>query len=158
MKTKAITNFAQQLGVQIAFNPDYIIEKGGRFYLIDNKLKPAILFNFYYVGLYLGKIKKGKFFPSFNLLSMMAKENGNKVLIDKKSAWLFICGRDVLRKSIIELHGFAKKNSYVLILNEFSECLGFGRIVGKLSGECRSDDVVIKNVSDVGDFLRRERY
>jgi ribosome biogenesis protein Nip4 len=39
------------------------------------------------------------------------------------------------------------------VLNEFSECLGFGRIMGDLSG---SEKVAIKNVLDVGDFLRRE--
>jgi ribosome biogenesis protein Nip4 len=44
------------------------------------------------------------------------------------------------------------------VLNEFGECLGFGRIIGKLSGETGNNEVVIKNVSDIGDFLRRERY
>jgi len=44
------------------------------------------------------------------------------------------------------------------VLNEFGECLGFGRIVGKLSGDGKSDEIAMRNVSDVGDFLRRERY
>ena len=158
MKARVITNFAAQFGLQVAFNPDLVIEKNGRFYLVNECLKPLIRHDFFYVGFFLGKAKEGKFFPSFNLLSMLAKEGGNRVVLDRKSAWLFICGRDVLAKSILRIHGSAKKNTNTLVLNEFGECLGFGRIVGKLSGDGKSDELAVRNVSDVGDFLRRERY
>jgi len=158
MKARVITNFAAQFGLQVAFNPDLVIEKNGRFYLVNECLKPLIRHDFFYVGVFLGKAKEGKFFPSFNLLSMLAKEGGNRVVLDRKSAWLFICGRDVLAKSILRIHGSAKKNTNTLVLNEFGECLGFGRIVGKLSGDGKSDELAVRNVSDVGDFLRRERY
>jgi len=158
MKARVITNFAAQFGLQVAFNPDLVIEKNGRFYLVNECLKPLIRHDFFYVGVFLGKAKEGKFFPSFNLLSMLAKEGGNRVILDRKSAWLFICGRDVLAKSILRIHGSAKKNTNTLVLNEFGECLGFGRIVGKLSGDGKSDELAVRNVSDVGDFLRRERY
>jgi len=158
MKARVITNFAAQFGLQVAFNPDLVIEKNGRFYLVNECLKPLIRHDFFYVGVFLGKAKEGKFFPSFNLLSMLAKEGGNRVILDRKSAWLFICGRDVLAKSILRIHGSAKKNTNTLVLNEFGECLGFGRIVGKLSGDGESDELAVRNVSDVGDFLRRERY
>lgn len=89
---------------------------------------------------------------------MLAKQGGNRVVVDRKSAWLFICGRDVLAKSVLQILGSGKKNTNTLVLNEFGECLGFGRIVGKLSGEVQSDEIAVRNVSDVGDFLRRERY
>ena len=158
MKAKVITNFAAQFGLQVAFNPDLVIEKNGRFYLINECLLPLVRHDFFYIGVFLGKAKEGKFFPSFNLLSMLAKEGGNRVVLDRKSAWLFICGRDVLAKSILRIHGSAKKNTNTLVLNEFGECLGFGRIVGKMSGDGKSDELAVRNVSDVGDFLRRERY
>ena len=158
MKAKVITNFAAQFGLQVAFNPDLVIEKNGRFYLINECLLPLVRHDFFYIGVFLGKAKEGKFFPSFNLLSILAKEGGNRVVLDRKSAWLFICGRDVLAKSILRIHGSAKKNTNTLVLNEFGECLGFGRIVGKLSGDGKSDELAVRNVSDVGDFLRRERY
>ena len=158
MKAKVITNFAAQFGLQVAFNPDLVIEKNGRFYLINECLLPLVRHDFFYIGVFLGKAKEGKFFPSFNLLSILAKEGGNRVVLDRKSAWLFICGRDVLAKSILRIHGSGKKNTNTLVLNEFGECLGFGRIVGKLSGDGKSDEIAVRNVSDVGDFLRRERY
>jgi ribosome biogenesis protein Nip4 len=158
MKAKVITNFAAQFGLQVAFNPDLVIEKNGRFYLINERLKPLIKHDFFYAGLFLGKAKEGKFFPSFNLLSIFAKQGGNRVVVEKKAAWLFICGRDILAKSLMHIHGSGKKNTNTLILNEFGECLGFGRIVGNLSGDDQSDEIAVRNVSDVGDFLRRERY
>ena len=43
------------------------------------------------------------------------------------------------------------------MLNEFGECLGFGRIVGNLRDNGAVDEIAVWNVSDVGDFLRRER-
>jgi ribosome biogenesis protein Nip4 len=157
MKAKAVTNFASTFGVEIALNPDLTVEKSGRFYLLNVALKPIVSRDFFYAGVYLGKAKEGKFFPSFNLLSMLAKKDANRIVVDSKAAWLFICGRDILTKSVVRVFGSGQKHSNVLVLNEFGECLGFGRIVGNLSEKGRSDDIAVRNVSDVGDFLRRER-
>ncbi|MCW4003534.1 MAG: hypothetical protein NWE95_06445 [Candidatus Bathyarchaeota archaeon] len=157
MKVKAITNFAAQFGVEITLNTDFVVEKNGRFFLVNKHLKPFTSRNFYYAGVYLGKVKGGRFFPSFNLLSMLAKKDANHVVIDGKATWLFICGRDVLGKSILQSYGSNRKITHTLVLNEFGECLGFGRIVGKLSGLSTENELSVKNVSDIGDFLRRER-
>ena len=157
MNSKPITNFAVQFGVQIALNLDLMIEKNGRYYLVNPVLEPLVRPDFFYVGVYLGKAKEGKFFPSFNLLVMLAKMGANRVVVDKKAAWLFICGRDILGKSIVRVQGASKKNTNTLVLNEFGECLGFGRIVENLSSEEGNNQLSVRNVSDVGDFLRRER-
>ncbi|MCX8151301.1 MAG: hypothetical protein N3D85_07365 [Candidatus Bathyarchaeota archaeon] len=111
--------------------------------------------NFYAAGLYLGKIKNGVFFPSFNLLNMLVDVAENKVILDKKAAWLFICGRDVFRTGIMRVYGARGKGAFTLVLNDFGECLGFGRIIHSLDDE--DARVVIQNVLDVGDFLRREK-
>ncbi len=157
MNPKPITNFAAQFGVQIALNLDLMVEKNGRFYLVNPVLKPLVRQDFFYAGTYLGKAKEGKFFPSFNLLGMLSKNGANRITLDRKAAWLFICGRDVLGTSIVRVWGPGKKNTNTLVVNEFGECLGFGRIVGNLSGEGVGNQIVVRNVSDVGDFLRRER-
>ena len=158
MNTKAITDFASQFGVQITLNLDLMVEKTGRFYLVNPALKPLVRENFFSAGVYLGKAKEGKFFPSFYLLGMLAKKEANRIFIDKKSAWLFICGRDILRESIVRIQGPGKKDTNTLVFNEFGECLGFGRIVGKLNGVAETNEIAVRNVSDIGDFLRRERY
>jgi ribosome biogenesis protein Nip4 len=157
MNTRAITDFASQFGVQIALNLDLMVEKTGRFYLVNPALKPLVRQDFFSAGVYLGKAKEGKFFPSFYLLGMLAKKEANRVILDRKAAWLFICGRDVLRKSIVRVQGPGRKDTNTLVFNEFGECLGFGRIVEALRGGAVDNGVVVRNVLDVGDFLRRER-
>ena len=157
MNTRAITDFAAQFGVQIALNVDLMVENSGRFYLVNPVLKPLIHQDFFSAGVFLGKAKEGKFFPSFNLLGMLAKKEANRIVLDKKAAWLFICGRDVLRKSIVRVVGQGRKDTNTLVFNDFGECLGFGRIVENLRGSAVDNVLVVRNVLDVGDFLRRER-
>jgi len=157
MNTKVISNFAAQFGIEIALNPDLIEERNNRFYQINNALKPFIKGDFFYAGVFLGKAKEGKFFPSFNLLSLLAKEGANRIVLDRKAAWLYICGRDLLASSITRVQGAGKKNTNTLVMNEFGECLGFGRIVGILNSAASQGGIAVRNVSDVGDFLRRER-
>ena len=152
---KAILKFALQVGAKISLNADFIVEKGGRYFLLNGALLKVARKDFYYAGTYLGKVKNGKFFPSFNLLMMLAKGEANKIVVEKKAAWLFICGRDVFRKGIRAVRGSRKKGDHTLVLNEFGECLGFGKIIGGLD-EAAATEVAVKNVSDVGDFLRRE--
>ncbi len=155
MKAKAVTDFASTFGIDIMLNPDLTIEKNGRFYLVNSMLKPLVRMDYFYAGIYLGKAKEGKFFPSFNLLAMLAKKDATRIVLDRKASWLFICGRDVFAKGIVKTYGATRKNTNTLVLNEFGECLGFGRIVDSLDGG--GNKVVVRNVVDVGDFLRRER-
>jgi ribosome biogenesis protein Nip4 len=51
--------------------------------------------------------------------------------------------------------GSKRRDEYTLILNQYGECLGFGRILGNLDEMVKG--VVVKNISDLGDFLRREK-
>jgi ribosome biogenesis protein Nip4 len=154
---KPILAFTASFGAQIAVNPDWVDEKAGRFYLVNPALRKYVAGEYYYAGLYLGKAKGAKFFPSFNLLNMLVSSAANKVVLDSKAAWLFICGRDVFQKGILRLYG-EKRNCNTLVLNEFGECLGFGRISGQINIGEKGEGVAVKNVLDVGDFLRRERF
>ena len=151
---KPITAFASQFKAKIALNADFVVKKENRYFLLNSNLKKFAQSDFYYAGAYLGKVKNGIFFPSFNLLAMLARVEADRIIVEEKTAWLFICGRDVFRKGIVAVHGSLRKGDYALVLNEFGECLGFGKIT------CRLDDekatVVVKNILDVGDFLRRE--
>jgi ribosome biogenesis protein Nip4 len=145
--------FASRFGGKIAFNPEFIVEKSRRYYLLNPRLK-RMQGNFYYAGLYLGKVKNRVFFPSFNLLNMLVDVAANKVVVDRKTAWLFICGRDVFGTGIVKVIGSKRNGDATLVLNEFGECLGFGKITRDLGGS--GEKVAVKNALDVGDFLRRE--
>ena len=153
--TSPIIKFASQVNAKLSLNANSIVEKTGRYFLLNESLLRIARKDFYYAGIYLGKIKKGKFFPSFNLLTMLAKGEANKIVVDKKAAWLFICGRDIFSQGILAVRGSQKKGDHALVLNEFGECLGFGRMINRLD-RAAANEVVIKNISDVGDFLRRE--
>jgi ribosome biogenesis protein Nip4 len=118
-------------------------------------LKRLISKDFFYAGTYLGKTKRGKFFPSFNLLRMITRKKANKVIVDKKTEWLFICGRDIFKKGMTEVTGLKRKGDYTLIVNQHGECLGFGKMLCNL--DKAKDAVVVENISDIGDFLRREK-
>jgi ribosome biogenesis protein Nip4 len=147
--------FASRFGNEITFNKELIIEKNERYYLFNPRLKKDVQSDFYYAGLYLGKIgKNGGFFPSFNLLNLLVDVVANKIVIDQKAAWLFICGRDVFCKGVVKAMGSKRKGDVTLVLNKFGECLGFGRIVDLNNS---GGEIAVHNVLDAGDFLRREK-
>jgi ribosome biogenesis protein Nip4 len=153
---KILREFVSRFGASISLNKNLLAKKENRYFLLNEKLKKLVGKDFFYAGVYLGKVKNGKFFPSFNLLSMMAEKRANKIFVDKRSEWLFICGRDIFKQGIIRVIGSKRKGDYALILNDYGECLGFGKIL------CNLDEIVegvaIKNISDLGDFLRREKH
>ncbi|MCJ7762973.1 hypothetical protein MUP38_05925, partial [Candidatus Bathyarchaeota archaeon] len=57
---------------------------------------------------------------------------------------------------ILTMHGSRRKGDCTLVMNEFGECLGFGKILCNADSAVQDAEVVVKNISDVGDFLRRE--
>jgi ribosome biogenesis protein Nip4 len=153
---KILREFVSRFGASISLNKNLLAKKENRYFLLNEKLKKLVGKNFFYAGVYLGKVKNGKFFPSFNLLSMMAEKRANKIFVDKRSEWLFICGRDIFKQGIIRVIGSKRKGDYALILNDYGECLGFGKILRNLDKIV--EGVAIKNISDLGDFLRREKH
>lgn len=152
---KKMKDFVSRVGGKINLDKDLIVKKQNRYFFLNKNLKRVILKDFFYAGIYLGKTKSGRFFPSFNLLTMVAEGKSNKIVVDEKTAWLFICGRDVFKQGIISVKGSKRKGDYTLILNRHGECLGFGKILFNL--DRRIEGVTVKNISDIGDFLRREK-
>jgi 60S ribosome subunit biogenesis protein NIP7 len=113
---------------------------------IDKKLDRKA----YSAGLYLGEEKGKQFRPSIPLLELLGKASHRWVMIDDKSEWLFLCGRDVFAKSVLKAN---VKSGVVLVANKGGEILGYGKITGSLD---KKDKVYVKNILDRGDYLRRE--
>lgn len=147
-----IFDFAKQLGAKINIDERLLVEADGRYFLLSTNLRRLLRPGFFFVGIYLGKYRRGRFFPSFSLLKMVAFGGGRSVVVDERSEWLFVCGRDVFQKGVVEVRGEVSEGDLVLIMNSHDECLGFGRALGSLG------QVAVRNISDVGDFLRRERH
>lgn len=153
---KEINEFVAQFKANVSLDESCIVKNRNRYYLLSKNLKQKTPKGFFFAGMYLGAVKGASFFPSFILLDMIAKTKANKLVVNKKAAWLFICGRDIFRRGILEGDNL-KKGDYVLVMNEHNECLGFGKLVLSLRGAPDSKQVAVKNILDVGDFLRRER-
>jgi len=153
---KEINDFVAQFNTSISLDESRIVRNRNRYYLLSKKLKQQAPKGFFYVGAYLGAVKGASFFPSFLLLAMIAESKANKLVVDKKTAWLFICGRDIFQQGILKENNL-KKGDYALVLNEYNECLGFGKIMHNLRGVPDSTNVAVKNILDIGDFLRREK-
>lgn len=108
------------------------------------KLEKAV-----YCGIKRGTISGTTFLPGPNFLSDMVPfiDEMNYVVVNEKAEWLFLCGRDIFKDGIV------KKSLTIgnaLVLNEKGECIGYGKIKSDRSQ-------IIKNIFDLGDFLRRER-
>jgi ribosome biogenesis protein Nip4 len=154
---KPVEDFAKRFKASVNLNKSLIVSKQDRYFLVNERLRGLIQEDFFYAGTYLGKVKHGIFFPGFILLAMLAEGKSNKIVVDDKTAWLFICGRDVFKRGVQNVLGSARKGDHALIVNRHNECLGFGRILHNIDEVRDKNKVVVKNISDIGDFLRREK-
>ena len=105
-----------------------------------------------YSGECIAHIRGPVLIPSTTFLQQIGKAARRHVTVNAKGEWLFICGRDVFGKAIVE-HNNPIVGDRVVILNEHKECLGYGDMTATLD----SKRVVIKRLFDIGDLLRRER-
>jgi ribosome biogenesis protein Nip4 len=152
---KAIRDFTEKLGSSISFDENYLINKNGRIFLLNDKLNKYPT-NFFYAGLFLGKIRIGKIVPSLRLLAILSKNKANKIILNNKSAWLFICGKDINLGGIIRSKGSLKKGDMALVLNCHGDCLGLGKIISNID-KTLNKKIFLKNLLDIGNFLRREK-
>jgi len=142
------TEFIIRFTSREIINEKDLYSPGSEYFLINNYLRELITrirIKPEYLGTFLGRDTDKGFIPSFFLLEMI-RDSSRKVVLNEKSAWLFICGRNALKESIIRKDRYENMD-YVLVLNERNEVLGYGQF---LKNE-------IRNLFDRGDFLRRER-
>ncbi len=154
---KPIEDFVKRFNANTDLHKKLVVKKQSRYYLLNENLRSLYTDDYFHVGTYLGKSKDGKFFPSLVLLSIIAEGKANRITVDEKTEWLFICGRDVFKRGVLGVEGSQRKGCYTLVVNQFGECLGFGRILRDLNEEQKDDTTIVKNILDIGDFLRREK-
>ena len=105
--------------------------------------------NLVYAGTYLGRNRR-LFEPGSPLLQMLEAEEGiRKVHLDRAAAWLFVCGRDIFEENIEGVEDTLELGGYYLVMFD-GRCIGYGRF------ETSAGIHVIRNLFDLGDFLRRE--
>lgn len=111
-----------------------------------------------HAGLFMGTLdeRKKAFHPSLGLLDWLLARTQKKVVLGAKGAYLFTCGRDALKPSVLFVPEGARTQDKILVCGEDGGLLGLGRLV-RLPERAGSDAVIIKNILDIGDYLRRER-
>ncbi len=155
---KPLNTFIQRLNSNLHLRENLVIESRNRLYLLTDTLKRSADEDFFHAGTYLGKLTGRTFFPSISLLTMIAQTRANKTIVNEKTEWLFICGRDIFEEGILTTEGSTKKGDLTIIVNQHDECLGLGRIARNITGEGSGHRLAIRSVFDIGDFLRRERH
>jgi len=152
---REIDAFTRKFAADISPDWGSVVKRHGRYFLLSENLKALLPHEFFSAGIYLGTIRDGDFTPGFGLLRMIADGEANKVFVDEKTEWLFICGRDVFRKGVLKATGSQEGGSLTIVLNRRGECIGFGRLVHCFG--TKKGGIAVENMLDVGDFLRRER-
>jgi ribosome biogenesis protein Nip4 len=152
---KALNDFIRLFDASLILDESLVAEKANKYYLLSEDMKSFVEEGFLYAGTYLGEARGGGFVPSFQFLAMIAETARNKTYVDPKTEWLFICGRDIFRQGVAKMMGVTGRGNCTLIMNRFDECLGFGRVVADVNK--KAETVAVKNILDIGDFLRRER-
>jgi ribosome biogenesis protein Nip4 len=133
-----LDGFTQQFTQEAVPN----IQLGTTYYYPSNP--PTTKARLAYTSVRLG-VRKGEVFrPAAPLLDMILPFTDRKAVVNDKSAWLFLCGKNVLKEGIVSL---SHDEGLVLVLNERGEVLGYGRVQG----------AGITNRLDRGEYLRMER-
>tara|TARA_Y100000294_G_C8511445_1_gene318994 strand:- start:680 stop:1105 length:426 start_codon:yes stop_codon:yes gene_type:complete len=125
-----------------------IINIGRKYYLVNSSLvdiKDKVGEEVFSIGVYLGEVKNNKFMASIELINILSKLSDKKIVVNDKAEWLFVCGRDIFKKSI--LSGNVKSGKEYFVQNSKDENLG----LGKFNGD------VVKNIVDKGMYLRMEK-
>ncbi len=132
-----------------------VLKLGSGYYLVDEKLRRMVVgtnMTCAAAGILLGREFGTGFLPSTYLLTLLCNKAEFKVTLNEKGAWLFICARDIFSESIIEVTGKPSVRDLVLVMNAKQECLGIGSVEQKLQAR----GLVIKNVYDIGWFVRKK--
>lgn len=149
---KQMNIFLKNIGSKKSFEVKDVLKVNIKRFFVDDSLKEFV-FNkekAAYAGEYLGDEKQDEFIPSFGLLDKISEENVNKIYLDRKTAWLFLCRRDIFEGSILKTEGnFEEEELFLVMLDD--DCLGYG-CVDLFQGK-----KILKNLADRGDFLRREK-
>lgn len=154
-----VSDFVSQFTRREVFDKTELYRIDEKVFLASRKLMDiaaAINRKPFLIGTPLGKSKDCYFFPSIPLLNMIRQRTACSIWINKPTEWLYICGRDIFSKGIIRFTGHIERGGISLVLNQYGEVLGFGKIKKNLRHKAEPEEVVVENIFDIGDFLRRE--
>ncbi|MBS3175869.1 hypothetical protein J4457_01390 [Candidatus Woesearchaeota archaeon] len=150
-----IDKFIIQFTRRKILNEKDLLIVNDKYFLVSEKIRETINIikrEPHLAGLYLGRQRGNQFFPSVALLAILHPFAENIITLNDDAAFLFICGRDIYAPSILKMDGRCAESSIVILQNKNKELLGFGKRAHPIT----SQQPVVENIFDIGDFLRRE--
>ncbi len=155
---------------------DVVIEEDGSRRIVDRNTKGRIRevyalskdlakflelykLNYVHAGLKVGEVGSRRFRFSLEGSFYLARKNKKKVFVNEKGEMLFLYGRDIFAESVIDVTGDVKENDIVFVCNVKGDILGIGkaRFDAKRMMEVEKDRVVVENLIDRGEYLRKEK-
>ncbi|MBR9701265.1 hypothetical protein GOV11_05370, partial [Candidatus Woesearchaeota archaeon] len=133
--------------------PEHVVTIGKRYFYDPKDILKEVKDPFS-AGIFLGEEKQG-FRPTPALIDLLSKQESRRVVLDEKSAWLFLCGRDTLMQGVWKTDEF-KTGEPALVSDEEGSILGYGIIKNKFDIKVKNK-MFLKNMLDRGEYLRRER-
>ena len=149
---RSLNEFLTAIGAEHGYDEEALLKINTKRFSVGEELGNFMLDRrqLVYAGRYLGKTRR-EFLPSSILLEELSRvESLNRVHVDAETAWLFVCGRDIFGENVWRAEGeFTDGNAFLVMFG--GSCLGYG-VVESYEGR-----LILRNVFDIGDFLRRER-
>jgi ribosome biogenesis protein Nip4 len=114
-------------------------------------------FDYHLIGKQLGVTTKDSFRLSLQILPELAQMTTKILTVSKKGAESFTYGRSILKESVIYLDFNLQRNQRVLVMDKDFNCLGIASLAldANRVGRLQPDDLVGKNLVDIGWFIRR---
>ena len=134
------------------YKPENVMRINNRSFILNLELETILekRRNLTYAGYYLGKDRR-RFEPSTILLQQLIEEKTTrKVSVDREAAWLFVCGNDLFEERLKTCGKKLRLGDYYLVVFE-DRCIGYGLY------ESSAGIKVLRNLFDIGDFIRREQ-
>ncbi len=115
--------------------------------------------NYVHAGIKVGEVGSRRFRFSLEGTFYLVKRDKKKVFVNDKGEMLFLYGRDIFAESVLDVTDDVKENDIVFVCNRRGDILGIGRArfdAGRIR-KVAKDRVVVENLVDRGEYLRKEK-
>lgn len=114
--------------------------------------------NFVHVGIKVGEIGSRRFRFTIEGSFYLSKRK-KRVYVDEKGEMLFLYGRDIFARSVVEVTDDVRENDVVFVCNKRGDIIGLGR--SRFNAErywkVEGERIVVENLVDRGEYLRKEK-
>ncbi len=146
-----IVKFVRKLGISpnVLDKLGNLVKESKFVYSVNDKLLnhiTSIDHRFFFVGTSIGELRQKGFFPNPEFIDFLSKRSEDKIIINDKSEWMFLCGKDIF-KSGVSSDKSKDSARNVFVQNKNNENLG-------LAGSFKNGQYY--HILDKGAYVRKE--